>query len=1180
MPHARLPHFFSSFARDERGVAFITFGMFLALFAIGLLGLELSMGATHASHEEKVSKLNEYSTFLAKEYGALWKARALCETAGQSANCLQNGDASGRVFTRPFVEYGALGNGTGGDEVAMQDMAHYIQTSFNNSADNVAGFRFKDIIGQSVTRECQHDRILLRFTIQANQYSWFVKNDRDINVRVARLTDIPCDVSKVTPQPHASPYAPPAPGKSACAHGGPHFDQYPNPATSVVDLATVRSLVNFVISTDADSKALLGETGGDFTARFGSSLRGLANGVGYRDGTMASAVTIGNFPVSGGGAPACTRNGSGLVTSAGCFDNASTFDFKNGVQNAGIDNGSRKGDADNTVLTGEMRAQYTRHCPASQAVWTYKTVNRGDCVEHAYVKYTPDTGTYYGYAYRSKYNDTAFRAQEVSDFNANKQPQIQAICSQPNFVNSLPATMDQNASEVVDDSNCGATRLGDPCIKYNFYINCIKDKTDDKTVFGGEWSPACRSQQLGTTADQIYTSPDQLVRFRGKLIADLYNKPYKSQTLEVVATPVTAAHPDTMRAVDADLLRQLDELQELHVKNTERSFLWACDSGPRDAANNLVDNAGNLSAAYGLRTGDVNRSLLDNSGTVRTDTAKNANGGRNGGCTLPALASNGGKMGGTLATYDLNFKRDKCTGPLCDIPEGLYAITMEPGARHLEKNGQPPQSRFPAGGLATSWKSPAGAAGDLWAWDAFDGGVHLGNVPSNGGHGEECPRNRDDNVSCTNGWLTATDGKRYCEGYQYDKVQTEPVCANGGCQNIAEYILQGSDTVNNWPAEAQEHLNIGAVAMERRLIEVNGEQTPYTCMLDKGETTTGQRASQVYVADNGTLNCNWIGGSPFFCQRNSTVGSDSVTPDQAEERFIDSGDGGIFSLTADSFNAPIAIGDDKEEFRGSRRGMDNFRTRKVLEGSVRSEVDPGLTIMPVPVQAEETVHFRNSDDSLINQPMTAADKLSFDLRLQMLAEGYKGYDIFPSHRGNQCALFKQGVRLLNSGDVDHNGKEGSKFAVYVGALPTNDAYTAALAPHAAGQVTGSGTPGDYDASGLHMRSQATKPDHGADASIAFVHDCIGSIPEVSSTTTPFIVTTLPKGATNARAVLDAMKAATEATTNETCKRPYCLLSEREKDGSAWGLGMDEDNILTPETCAAKLWKCVTPAETK
>lgn len=1170
----RLSSFLRRFARQEQGVAFIVFALCLSLFVVALLAVEQSLSASEASQEEKNTKTKEIVGFLAKEYSSNLSERVACANTG---SCEKSGNATARVLKKNYSEYGPVGDGNGGDPVAMAEMAEYVQRSFNSDkGNNVAGFRFQDIISQEVTRTCHAGRIMLTLTVKAKQYTWFLQTDRKITVTADQLTDAPCSSDKLKPQGSEPYYYKPTPDKSACQHLGPDVEHYFMQQPFPIDLTKVRSVTNFVLSLDADSAKLMEElNGNNYTKRFGAALTGFYKGFAITDGSMSAAMVRGNFPNGSGGPPICKDSGSGLAGTSGCYDSETKMDFSGGLsEDSGIENNSRKPDENGNVLTGEMRAQYTRHCPSSEAVWTYKTKWAGQCYDKALGIRTEERNQLYGHA------DIVGSGGFANDY-ATKNNLIQ-YCQDHYGAESdaltPPVTIDADA----DESKCPADGGTGACKQYHVTVWCIGKNNDAKNVYRGEWTPACKSVELGGNPDKIYTSPAQLVKFRGRLVADLYNKPVSAgmPKLEVVGTPVVSSKPQEMRAVDSDILNQVKELKNLHIKNTERSLIWACDSGPIADDGSMANNGGNLTSPYGVRVSDA-AALLDVSGTVPTPLAKNANNKK--GCTLPVLANTLGSMTDTTASYDINFKRDNCSGPLCDIPEGLYAMSMEPGARNLEPSQQPLASAptTPDGGLKTRWKAPDGGDdGQNWAWGA------IGNVEPSG-LGQECPKTPTSN--CTN--VQGLSGRTFCVGADYMTVKKKYAGDCGGdgsnCPHISDYIVHEDDAPNKkpWGSFAYERLNVGAVAMERRLIELKNEMVPYTCMLDKAETTGGTRSSIVYVADQGNLKCDWKNGDPFYCQKNSGTGADSVTPDQVEEKFVDDSQGGIFSLTPSTFTGPIAVGDDKEEFIGGvKNGRNNFHTQPkyVTQDSVKSLIDNSLSIMPVQVQAAETTHLHNSDYPATNfgsATYLTQDAQNMQFRFGWVAEGYKGYDIFPMHRNNQCGLVKQGMRLLQA--TNQGTLEGSKFLVYIGALPTEEAYKTLIPMNVSNHTNATNKPGDYDGTGLHMRSVATNPTT-TNLSVAFIHDCIGSISslKVSGTTTPFIVTTLPPGATNGPAVLQALIDATADTTNETCKRPFCILSNKDKDGSAFGLGPDADNVMQPETCAAKLWKCISTPVTK
>ena len=1201
MRSTRFTRSVQQFCREEDGVAFITFGMFLALLMILLLAAVLDWGwRSFKSRDEMGEKTQEYSTLLTQEYGELWLKRALCiqsAAAGTGADCNQNADSTRHIFSKPLNTYVYAG---GSDPTAAADMQEYLNKAFN---EDIGALRFQKSEVPKVAISCftPANRMLLTFTTQAPSFNTFWSEKTPLVQVVKRLSSVPCDMGdiKITPctgTKCAEKIDQPMIG-AACAHNKKMRDGSKVNTESVeftplidkknqINLGSVRSVVNFIVSLDANSKASLGGTS-NYISRFAGSLFN-ASGTQGDLSMIGAGLTIGNWPQRGNG-PNCAYNYANLQHSGSCYDDAPNFTgvTRTGPNDPAMDGTGWGNNNRKDPFTGEFRAQYTRRCPASEARWTYEEVRDRGCYEETYESTEVTIGGHQPSTVAEHLDIEANRVQKQNDlFAANGGSSFCASNGYPDGTTGF--NLDTNTPV---PNACGldaaAITAGQRC--YKFSINCVQKKHNDQDVMRGQWYASCRSQNLGAVASNIYGDPKDYLDFRARIAADLEGtlaRDTQHLNVELKADIKKALAPEAMRATDSGVLKQINELTGLHVKNTERAFYWACQKGPTDTATNKpADNDGNLGAPFGARK--TGQDLVKDDGT-ETTTAQNividSSGSK--GCKIPVIgAISNGKMTETVNTYDLTFKRNDCTGD-CGIPEALYAISLQPGTTPLQTAVVPSGIKTPLGGLTTKWKPSAGQTESghdyRWAWGA------IGTVTA--GDGSECPIDSAAGP-CPGGYITNMDGRQFCRSKVYDNTHhvNKTVCNDdgSGCPNIARYGLATAVTGvddNNYTDKnmTPERLNISSVAMERRLMPdpLTGKPMPYTCMLDKGETKTSKRVNYTAIAGGPQDTNPQCKGAPFFCQKDT---SPVIPADQVEQNFIDDANtgadvgGGIFSLTANNFTAPVPIGDDAEEFGGQAQKT-NFKTRKIAQGQLKSKIDDQITIMPAQVETEEVVHYVNTD--LAPDNMDILDTATqFKNVVKEVAKGYGDYNIFPYHNGNQCALFRQGLKNLwrqTDGVV-----AASKFAVWIGALPTKADY-AALDPrflaHAKAQSAGS--PGEYDPPTMSVKKPLLLADEIKDSDMPakdIVEKCF-SAADNDNSTTPFLVTTLPATAQSSEisGLLKSLETATQNTTNESCKRPFCLLSN--KDGELGGVSAQ--NIMTPETCAAKLWKCIKPADSK
>jgi hypothetical protein len=1229
--------------RRDEGVAFITFGIFVALIGLLLLAANIDFGRNFGSQTEIRSKLEEYSTLLTQEYNELFDKGSQCARAnneGATADCMVNADKQQRVFGQELNKYFSAGAAKLNDTTVTADMNAYLKKALN---DDLGRLRFQSVNTTAVNVTC-HDlgggeqRVLLTFTADAPQFSTFWQGiaGGEIAVEVKRLSRVPCTFADVpNPNPTSCPDCNPTPGPETCFHApkprrGAEMqstDLFFNETNNHETLAA-NSIVNFVMSLDARSKANMGANSDNLTARFSRSLLSMS-GLLADANAIAAGLTIGNFPMAqgdGGQGLNCRSVEGSLSQSGACYDSMGEPAKITRNSARGFQNVSRK-----TAISGEFRAQHTRRCSPDNAVWTYEPVIRGNCYEesysapeigagmnaHTWFDVADTTATRSDIAARVSSNDSAWLNANMPERHDTGLHGFLNACRGYNNATREAMAVNTSRGIWVDRNNLQCDSSDRNC-RYSMAATCVFRSRSHHDVYSGKWVSACRSAELGNDSfSQNYGDPSELVSFRGKLVgnldgAALTGAPYEDVILRGTAT--LADEPNKMRARDAAGLLQVDnELKNLHPKNTERSFVWACDDELQTRNGARVNTNGNLTRAYGDRVGTP---ILDDNGNPRSSD-----------CSVPVGTKDGERLANTVQTYDITFTRDGCNpgSDSCDIPEGMYALEMAAGSRALQTDLRPTASRLPDGELRTTWIPDAPtlpAEKRKWAWGAIGTASHA-NLNN------ECPLANgavstppSPTTTCAPGVpsVRGFDGGQentYCldsaKQYRTTFFNNSATCGTDGanCPNIARYILNNPDdsgdvVTNNF---LPERLNIGAIAVERRQVQsrVNpssGVPEPYLCTIDKAETLTGSsRPNYVVAANNGrgTNNlsgkCDWRyptnGG--LFCNSyngwGTTVALENFVPNQTEQQFIDENNdrGGIFSLTANSLSSAIPIGDAEEEF-GNGLSKLNFKPRKydTINNALLSDLDSSLRILPLQVQNEDAVRYRYSDLPPDNIEIDGGSG-HLNAVLSELSRGYEPYEIFNFHRGNQCALIRQGLRSLWTTDTPDAPK--SKFLVYIGSLPTQADFSQALVAHQATvKQDNGGIGGTYDPQRLMLKGKAkfTPPETGATGPTSpgatVLKNCLAnSIYEndTDRSTTPFIITTASTAA-EAETILDTLKSATAQTTNEACKRPYCLLSTKDgvwrgSDGTTYEA---ENGIMTPETCAAKLWKCISPASTK
>ncbi len=1184
-----LSRFAARFSREEEGAAMIIFAIFLGLIVLGLLAVNVDLGRSFGRHTEIRSRLEEYSTFLAQEYGELHNKLEFCKSS-PGADCSKNADVNARVFGDSLDQYDVSTDGSGGsNQKVLAAMEGFLKDSFTKNSGKLR-FQQTDLetdIRVKATSSCaSSNRVMLTFTVTAAQFKTFLKTGpQDMVVKVDRLTAVPCSglpAGPSSPGTNDSKLTPTGSGSGPCAHANPKpTDAYTSTELNDVDALNARSVVNFVFSLDRRSRS---DVTTDFVYRIGNALTRAAEGINPGN-KIATGLTLGNFPMQGGGAPACKDNGSGMASSGSCYDAKDTFDGPVSTDlTEGYANTTRK-----DPVWGEIVLQHTRRCPKANAAWTYQTVSAGgNCNQEHYEDFSYSYGTD-NYEWESK----------VPASMASYQSQTATIAA--NCVNDAGATDGQYAYYSIQDANVADTTLcpgttaivGDRCQRYHVVLQCIRPVNDFQPVYTGEWYRSCRSSELGTTGTDIYGDPVDIAKVRAHLVADLDGKPVPSTTkVDLVAVP--ERRPDASKydlvSVDGNYFGQKDELADLHVKNTERSFYWACDRGPRQADGTLANNNGNLGAPYGVKV-DSARQILNNSGTASTSVADSAN--NSGGCSIPlygALQADG-RIKDTVQTYNLFLNRENAPLP-AHMPEGMYALSLET-QRSLDTGGRPDDAeRMPKDGLKTTWK-PAGTI-DKWTWGPYGTVTALNGI---------CPKDltvSSNGIAGCRQTISGINGT-YCKVPAWKTTGQANLAdcndeAGTGCPNFARYMLNktaANETIHD--TNTQERLNVGVVAMERRRVEaLNHSPTPYGCVIERGETVTSGRSGYAYLWNGATSKCDWTQGDPFFCVNRS---NGTVWPGQEEESFIDKNKGGILSLTANDFNnalKSVPLGDDKEQFSPASGNLPaNYAARRITASGAtafKAPTDNNLSLMPLQVQSLEPVYYRNSDLPPDNIAIKSGQANLLEVT-KTLAKGFVPYEsllnendpanLDGSHRGNQCALLKQGARALWSTDVA-GGVKTSKFLVYIGALPQQaDVIGNQFQDKGkwAQHVSSAGSPGTFDTTTLSLagtRSLITDT-NDADFPLKLLNKCFGTVDE-DVYTSPFIITALPTADANdktkAAALIDALKDATSNVSNESCKRPYCVLSNTE------GGGWEMEGVMTPETCAAKLWKCISPPTTR
>ena len=355
-------------------------------------------------------------------------------------------------------------------------------------------------------------------------------------------------------------------------------------------------------------------------------------------------------------------------------------------------------------FVGEFYAQKTRRCDADP-VWTYDTEVTGSCWE---------------------------AGVETCDGNN---------CCAASFGNWLGTSTDCNEYSCPDagcywDGIEGQCELaGDPagCPTPEVLVEreCC-DVRNDRDIVRGVWYPSC--PHTATEDDELYQDASNYIRFYAEQYATLDEVELEDGDLKVRAIGIPSL------STGGTLLagHQEEELLDFKVSNTDRAWVWACDTLRTVNGTTSANPDGAYGAPYGTLGGrplvdDTDQTAIMYDPVTRAVTTD---------LNMACLMTNGGPT--TANHYRVEFRRIKpdgsiCSGDLfergCDIPEGYYTITAELGTDGAQQLKGPDNPRnhgvapIPPGGTFTVYTAPSDAG---WAWR------DIANAGS--ANGEECPK--------------------------------------------------------------------------------------------------------------------------------------------------------------------------------------------------------------------------------------------------------------------------------------------------------------------------------------------------------------------------------------------------------------------------------------------------------
>lgn len=492
MSMMQLRHFLSTFARNESGSAYLTFGLGLVLILVPLFALYFSHGGPNFIWQTGAREtLERESGFLTEQYTKLWLKVNTGTITNEDDQTFDQTIFAGKDLT---LYKAKISDKTNDGNPAYQTMSAWLRNSLMQ-ADPV---RFKDTETVTVNEECMAGKKVLIFQATAQQ-SRFLSTQQpgNIVVEVKRVTQLPCDFDPTNPI--TDPIASVGISTVDCVMPVSKRD-FTGSGSVQADLGTnekIRSIVNFAWSLDNDSRMAIGTQNlRDLVAVINGSAQNFVD-----MDQMATGLVVGNFPMAGGGLGECEN--STFENSGACYDKKNNMSMTSyDSDTLGKKNISRK-----TPFEGVMYAQYTRFCPPGKETWTYQAVDVGDCREEYHTR--ADDNYLNGAFLASGGFATALDMENYYKSYASIKGRCMGTHSDPRGGGGIDsvswnvlelsvrnATAAENASQ---PACIDAISKGQQCFNIRYNVQCLVKASYNRNVYGGKWAQACSALQVDTS---------------------------------------------------------------------------------------------------------------------------------------------------------------------------------------------------------------------------------------------------------------------------------------------------------------------------------------------------------------------------------------------------------------------------------------------------------------------------------------------------------------------------------------------------------------------------------------------------------------------------------------------------------------------------------------------------------
>lgn len=513
-----------------------------------------------------------------------------------------------------------------------------------------------------------------------------------------------------------------------------------------------------------------------------------------------------------------------------------------------------------------------------------------------------------------------------------------------------------------------------------------------KDIAQGRWYASC--PKTATGAGDVYLPPSQFMRFSAVRVSDLSG-----------SVDYPPGDPRRITLTQYKIIKgagsndhQKDELNELHLKNTDRAWPWACENaGALPATYRATGEFGRPWGAY-HELGDRDaRALVTDTGTNNTLPEEN--------CTLPEPPSKSvDKYKVLIGPEDCDLSSADYAG--CNIPAGRYHILVR--IEGLRGPTQPAADPIPptTGGPKDPPKfSPVG--GGRWVYPGSES--NCDHVPD-----EKWDTNADgtgDTLEC--GGDAYVDDEEWCP---FENAIAKTGNHGGLEYSEARHWLVGREAAKIIPIPGERIFMASANSEYSR----NSEGAPINQSLDTFDEYLlwGKQLSKMPINDNTPISIALGPGNEEAC---------------------------------DEYKSPWFCGPDKPEHNelpymfeiGERRGVAVFDAthngQEFVFGATKtgSAADQTLTYFrggdPYPHKNSPAQPISCVKEAGGTTPAAniAVARNNIKQVMDEVKKGYGPWGIFRGHGANQCALFKAGAHKAKQGPAD-----AKRVLWYIGSCPT------------------------------------------------------------------------------------------------------------------------------------------------